>query len=412
MRVMHTMNPSKTDHIMSRYRPIAPKPTTGGSTDQTDSVSSLSVDNNKSSEYQCHSRGKRRGGNSNSNNSNKRENNSNNASKSSPRNVKKPRSGSGKSSGTGVESGNVEFQPPAFNLTPIFSEQVAPVFGPGGLQRFKDSFDHGVSVSLSLAPKSQDHYHPHPDGGGVVHSTLQCSKDGLSFNISPGSPTRGGVAVATQDMGFMERAALNATHGAEHSNSARTRMPFYSSFTATSFSEVCSEDAVPESKNIVTLSLLPDTPSYVNTRSSTSSTSTLSLLRSDIRWSSNTETKPATTSSDLNTSLTMSSWSEVEDTSLREAGRLLQQQPEHGGMVVVDAHDLEQRHGGSSEAVMLTDERDAVLWVNSAFQRLSNERMSSRMQVGFVLSLQLLASFICALLIVVAVIHRAALVFF
>lgn len=90
----------------------------------------------------------------------------------------------------------------------------------------------------------------------------------------------------------------------------------------------------------------------------------------------------------------MSSWSELDDTSrgwqrpgaragpggvsVAAAGgsRFLQD----GGMVVVDAHDLEQRHGGSSEAVMLTDERDTVLWVNSAFQRLSNERMSSRMQ--------------------------------
>lgn len=368
MRVMHTMNPSKTDHIMSRYRPIAPKPTQGGSTDQTDSLSSLSVDNNKSAEY-CH-RGKRR----NSSASNKRA--APEASKSSPRNVKKRSSGSGKSSG-GVE-GNVEFQPPSFNLTPIFSEQVAPVFGPGGLQRFKDSFDHGVSVALSLAPKpSADHYdYLHSDGVGVVHSTLQCSKDGLSFNIAS-SPSR--AVAAAPDMGFMERAALNATHGVEHPNSGRSRMPFYSSFSNTSFSEVCSEDVAtaPESRNIVTLSLLPDTPSCVNTRSSTSSTSTLSLLRSDIRWSSTDQARPATTTSDLNTSLTMSSWSEVEDTSIR-AERASQQ--DHSGMVVVDAHDLEQRHGGSSEAVILTDERDAVLWVNSAFQRLSNERMSSRMQ--------------------------------
>jgi hypothetical protein len=48
---------------------------------------------------------------------------------------------------------------------------------------------------------------------------------------------------------------------------------------------------------------------------------------------------------------------------------------------VVDAHYLEQRHGGSSEAVMLTDELDTVLWVNSAFKHLSSERMISRMQV-------------------------------
>lgn len=384
MLVMRTgipMNPSKTDHIMSRYRPIAPKPTpkTEG-TDQTDShsLSSLSVDNNKSSKSGEYSRGKRRNNNNNNNNSKRPPDTTK-----SPRNVKKPTrgtmsSGSGKSGG-GVE-GNVEFQPPSFNLTPIFSEQVAPVFGPGGLQRFKDSFDHGVSVSLSLSAKSppRDHHHPHVGVNPInLHSTLQCSKDGLSFNIGAASSS------PAMDMGFMERAAINSTslYSAEHSNNVRSRVPFYSSFS-TSFgaadSEVCSaEEFAPESKNIVTLSLLPDTPSYVNTRS-TSSTSTLSLLRSDIRWSS--ETKPTTTCSDLNTRLTMSSigrgWSELEEgTSL--GGRY---QPD-GGMVVVDAHDLEQRHGGSSEAVMLTDERDAVLWVNSAFQRLSNERMSSRMQV-------------------------------
>lgn len=404
MLVMRTgipMNPSKTDHIMSRYRPIAPKPTPKSEgTDQTDSHSlgSLSVDkSSKSTEY-C--RGKRR---------NKRPPDAS-TTKSSPRNVKKPRHGASSGSvKSGGAEGNVEFQPPSFNLTPIFSEQVAPVFGPGGLQRFKDSFDHsqtGVSVSLSLSAKSP----PRDQGVGVIpinlHSTLQCSKDGLSFNIgsaapaAAASPAMGTVPNLQQhlerDMGFMERAAINSKSlfSTDYSN-LKTRVPFrggYSSFS-TSFgadSEVCSaEELAPESKNanIVTLSLLPDTPSYVNTRS-TSSTSTLSLLRSDIRWSP--DTQPAITSSDLNTSLTMSNigrgWSELKNTSLG-GGRFspppvaTEESQGEGGMVVVDAHDLEQRHGGSSEAVMLTDERDAVLWVNSAFQRLSNERMSSRMQV-------------------------------
>jgi hypothetical protein len=62
--------------------------------------------------------------------------------------------------------------------------------------------------------------------------------------------------------------------------------------------------------------------------------------------------------------------------------RALEASEGEGGMrPVVDVHELEHVYGDHSEAVMLTDEWDTVLWVNSAFQRLTNERMSSRMQV-------------------------------
>lgn len=116
------MFPSKTNHIMSRYRPIAPKPTPKSEgTDQADShsLSSLSADKSKST-------GKRRG---------KRPPDTSK----SPRTAKKARS-HGTSSGSmtrkfGGADGNVEFQTPSFNLTPIFSDRVAPVFGPGGIDR-------------------------------------------------------------------------------------------------------------------------------------------------------------------------------------------------------------------------------------------------------------------------------------
>ncbi|KAG0553698.1 hypothetical protein KC19_12G032200 [Ceratodon purpureus] len=43
---------------------------------------------------------------------------------------------------------------------------------------------------------------------------------------------------------------------------------------------------------------------------------------------------------------------------------------------IIDAHYLEQRYGGSSEPLMLTDLMDTVLWVNSTFKRLSMEKTS------------------------------------
>ncbi|KAG0562055.1 hypothetical protein KC19_9G114100 [Ceratodon purpureus] len=381
------MFPSKTDHIMSRYRPIAPKPVPKAEgTDQTDSHSLSSLSTDKGSTKSAEHRVKRR---------NKRPPDSSR----SPGQLKKPRVGTSSGSMSTKAEGNVEFQPTSFNLTPIFSDRVAPVFGPGGLQRFKDSFDHsqnGVSVSLSLSAKSPppEPYYEHGPGGNP-NSGLRCSKDGLSFNI--GNSHEG----LEKDRGFMERAARNtpSVFSVEYSNSILKREPFsgYPS-ASTSFgaeSEVCSaEDATDSRKaNIVTLSLLPDTP-LANTRSSSSS-STLSLLRSDIRWSSD---KQATISSDLNTSLTMSSkgrWSEeeaslgghcVQPESFGPPGarpvldRATGTSQADGGGRVVDAHYLEQRHGGSSEAVMLTDEMDTVLWVNSAFKRLSTERMISRIQ--------------------------------
>ena len=389
MRPGIPMFPSKTDHIMSRYRPIAPKPVpkTEG-TDQTDSHSLSSLSTDKGTSKSAEHRGKRR---------NKRPPDNSR----SPGQLKKPRVGtsSGSMSKSGGMDGNVEFQPTSFNLTPIFSDRVAPVFGPGGLQRFKDSFDHsqnGVSVSLSLSAKSPPR-DPYCEQGSQINlnTTLRCSKDGLSFNIGNSHD------VLDKDRGFMERAALNtpSLFSMEYSNTCLKRDPF-SGYPSASISfgaesEVCSAEDTTDSRkaNIVTLSLLPDTPSLANTRSSSSS-STLSLLRSDIRWTSD---KQATTTSDLNTSLTMSSkarWSE-EEASLGghcapESFGLPGDRPlldratgtsQADGVGVVDTHYLEQRHGGSSEAVMLTDEMDAVLWVNSAFKRLSTERMISRMQV-------------------------------
>ncbi|XP_024381298.1 uncharacterized protein [Physcomitrium patens] len=402
MLVMQTgipMFPSKTDHIMSRYRPIAPKPTPKSEgTDHTDShsLSSLSTDKNKSA-------------------SKRRSKRPPDASKS-PRTAKKTRH-NGMSSGSfpgksGGAEGNLEFQPPSFNLTPIFSDRVAPVFGPGGLQRFKDSFDHtqsGVSVSLSLSAKSPpcDSYYEQPINlNNLNNTTLRCSKDGLSFNVGTSH-----AVPLEKDLGFMGRAAdaregygtgnSTSLYSVEHSNICVRKEPLFGCLShSTSFgadSEVCSAEDAPESQkaNIVTLSLLPDTPSHMNTRS-TSSSSTLSLLRSDVRWTSG---KEVTSSSDLNTSLTMSSkarWSEEDtntslgmtppDSLAPPAARMFLDRAAKpsqvdGGMRVVDSHYLEQRHGGSSEAVMLTDKDGAVLWVNSAFKRLSNERTSSsRMQ--------------------------------
>ncbi|KAG0562047.1 hypothetical protein KC19_9G113300 [Ceratodon purpureus] len=407
---MYSTSGSKTDHIMSRYRPIAPKPVAKAENDQADthSISSLSADNSttrSSTEY-------RSGGN---------------RSRKRPPDSSVPgKKGRGGAKSVGPKNLASEVN---FKLTPIFSDRVAPGFGPGGLQRFKDSCEQslqsGVSVSLSLSAKSPESYHDHAAFNNV-HSTLRCGQEG-SLRLNMGDVER--------DRGFMERAAAStpSLFPAEHGNAGLKKVSFlgYSTsfgaesevcsgglgnipslFTAeqtsmkresfvgcpsgsTSFgteSEVCSVEEAADSKkeNIVTLSLLPDTPSFVNTRQS-SSTTAIPLLRSDIRWGSE---KQAVPSSDLNTSLTMSSrgWGSDEEGNVgghsgleSYAGRpYLERATEtsqgDAGEQVVDANYLEQRHGGSSEAVMLTDELDRVLWVNSAFKRLNNERMSSRMQ--------------------------------
>ena len=438
MLVMHSGIPmyssaSKTDHIMSRYRPIAPKPVVkADGNDQTDthSISSLSADNSttkSSTEYR--SGGKR---------SRKRPPDSSK----SPVLGKKGRGGKSLGSKSAGCDGN-------FKLTPIFSDRVAPGFGPGGLQRFKDSCEqslqNGVSVSLSLSAKSPPR-ESFSDHGALsnVHSTLRFGKDLLQLNMNASD-----AAGLEKDRGFMERAAANtpSLFSAEHSNAGLKRESFFgypsattsfgtesevcsglleratanipSLFSAeqsntclkresffgcpsasTSFgteSEVCSVEEAADSRkaNIVTLSLLPDTPSFINTRQNSSTATAPSLLRSDIRWSSD---KPAAPSNDLNTSLTMSSrgrWSDEEaslgghcapesfgGTAARPfLDRLTETSQADAGEEVVDAQYLEQRHGASSEAVMLTDELDRVLWMNSAFKRLNNERMSSRMQV-------------------------------
>lgn len=423
---------SKTDQILSRYRPIAPKPAAKiEGNDQTDtySISSLSEDNSTTKSSTDYRSGKR---------SRKRPSDS---SKSSPVTGKRARGGKSVGSMGGGGDGN-------FKLTPIFSDRVAPRFGPGGLQRFRNSFEqsprNGVSVSLSLSAKSSPVESSYEHGVGVlgnVHSTLRCSRDGLSLNSSASDEAAG----LERDKGFMERAAANipSLYSTEHSyaglkhesflgypsastsfggeseacsgfmeraaanapslflreqfNTCVKRDSFFGCPSgSTSFgteSEVCSvEDAADSRKeNIVTLSLLPDTPSFENTRSA-SSHSTFSLLRSDVRWGS------AIATSDLNTSLTMSVRGRCSDEEASLGGqnapesfaataarpsleRVSEASEADVGDQCVDAHYLELRHGGSSEAVMLTDELDRVLWVNSAFKRLNNERMSSRMQV-------------------------------
>lgn len=440
--VMHPLHAAstKTEHIMSRYRPIAPKPVakSEGAADQTDthSISSLSADNSttKSStgtEYRKRSR--KRPPDAKSTGSGKK-----------GRGWKNLGAMTGRSSIS--EGYNVEFQPPSHSLTPIFPGAVARKFGNGGFQRFQQSFDRtrsGVSVSLSLSAKSSLGELQYEQGiASNFNNALRGNGDDLRLNI--GISNAEGLE---KDIGIVERAETNTTpslfsgeqsnpglrressffdgasvptgfgagsetrirlfertttannpslFSAERSNAASRMNSFFGCPTLASShvadSEACSAENAGDSRkeNIVTLSLLPTTPCFVNTRSTPSNT-TSSLLRSDIRWSSAKEANSS--SGDLNTSLTMSSkgrWFDEEaplsgSAAAPQSFRSFSDPPveasqDDAGEQVVDAHYLEQRHGGSSEAVMLTDEQDGVLWVNSAFKRLSNERMSSRMQ--------------------------------
>lgn len=445
MLVMHPVlaASTKTEHIMSRYRPIAPKPVAKGegAADQADthSISSVSADNSttKSStgtEYRKRSRKRPPDGKSSG------------AGKKTRGGKSMAGSMTGKSGV--VEGCNLDFQPPGYNLTPIFPGAVARTLGHDGFQRFQESFENtqsGVSVSLSLSAKSPPQEVCNEQGvSGSFNTPLRCGRDDLGLKI--GASNADGPE---KDLGFMERAAATTppsllsgehsntvlrresnffggpsastsfgadsdqvcsrlferttaanTHSlfsADRSNTAFRRESFFGCPSLSSShcadSEVCSAENAADSRkeNIVTLSLLPTTPCFLNTRSS-SSNATSSLARSDIRWSSGREATQS--SGDLNTSLTMSSkgrWSDESTTLGGSAGapesfrplkdRTQEASQGDSGVQVVDAYYLEQRHGGSSEAVMLTDELDRrVLWVNSAFKRLSNERMSSRMQ--------------------------------
>jgi hypothetical protein len=52
---------------------------------------------------------------------------------------------------------------------------------------------------------------------------------------------------------------------------------------------------------------------------------------------------------------------------------------------VVDSYYLDHVYATSSDAVMLTDEQNRILWSNSAFQRAATEKTSGKMQVSLVL---------------------------
>lgn len=395
---------SKTDHIMSRYRPIAPKPVAPKpeGTDQNDSASSssLSVEKSttKSTEYKGRRARKRTMSDTNSSQTLKRTNNGSSG-----------RAAAGKA-GT---LKRVEYQTTSFNLTPIFSDRVAPVFGPGGLQRFNESFEqshnNGVSVSLSLAPKlvnvsiqSLNLRLEDSNQLGLLNLNNPMISPDDGVGCSAGSAKE---RVLEKDMEFMERAAANTPvlFPAERSTIQVLKKDLSLACPSVSHSyggdsEVCSGEDFAESRksNLVTLSLLPDTPSHMKTHS-LSSASTRSVLGSELKYPAQ---RPAPARSKLNTNLTMYSkgrWAEQEN--MREsnlksfrpvAARGFVERVSNtsqgcnGGSLksrVIDWNYLEQHHGASAEPIMLTDELNRVLWMNPAFERFSSERMSGRLQV-------------------------------
>lgn len=407
MLVMHPMTvqpgvtTSKTEHIMSRYRPIAPKPVAGGTMITPDQTTTTTTDTHNSiSTLSAKS----------ASTGNKRKRPPGGFTNKLPSAGKKPR----KPSNSGIRESmpssnplNLPHSSAGYNLTPLFPVRVAQKFGPGGLQRFHDSFDHRSvpvsSFSLKTKPPRQDVSLGLTIGDGDATEDVEFTDRAASVKKNSSRLLGPRDGDTTEDVGSMDRAAM-----AENEICSRLLRPRDSRFLlgecgslSNSFgtdSEVCSaEEFNPNvSREIVTLCLLPDTPSKANNKNGSSS-STLSLLRWDPGASATTDGE---LNPNLNTRLTMSStggWSAdtEETTTATPVGMFWERTADASDAaaaavasagdpmqtVVVDAHELEERHGGSSEAVMVTDAVDHVLWANSAFKRLTNERMSSRMQV-------------------------------
>ncbi len=244
---------SKTEHIMSRYRPIAPKPlapkpSEGGTstTDPSDpqTSSSLSLD-----------KGSSKGGGGGSRRSRKRPQpqQTDSSTSASTINAKKASitasENKGRSSGAAaagsrsscktttttttpggttprskrrepnpspLPQNNVVCKEVAVGLTPILSESVAPVFGPGGLQRFNESSDRSSRQSSYFVTRSLvNNNNESSKSYGVAARDNSLVKLGF-----PGSSSWNAVAAPslllqqemiplreTEDAAFMERAA-------------------------------------------------------------------------------------------------------------------------------------------------------------------------------------------------------------
>jgi hypothetical protein len=482
--------PSKTQHIMSRYRPIAPKPLAPKpeGTDPSDPQTSSSLSLDKGSSKLSGSKGRR---------SRKRQTDS---SSGSTRNTKKASVAApekrligttSKSPVTPTSKRNEPGSPKevTVELTPILSESVAPVFGPGGLQRFNESTDRSGHSVLSLATRSlvNDENGIYGVGENRLVKLALPGDAGLMMEM----PLRE-TATENNDSAFMNRAAESSPvwrrgegSGSGMSNQrlagfsggfgemfkglprAQVTMPDprmqplsslpsretdctvmksnepqrgtflplpYASASYGGESEVCSADDVAESRrtNLVTLSLLPDTPlngpespsdsSFPSPLQAKSKSSLQNLSRHGLRFDCN---NAASDQVEADTNLTMFStgeWREEEcrdsTTGKKELTSSQKSEDTHslgpvaardfverasgsthatihcpaGGdrqglnVPVVDSYHLDQVYATSSDAVMLTDEQNRILWSNSAFRRAATEKTSGKMQVGLLMS--------------------------
>ncbi len=255
---MYTGTPtfaSKTEHIMSRYRPIAPKPLApkppeGGTstTDPSDPQTSSSLSLDKGS-----SKG---GGGSRRSRKRQQPQQTDSSTSASTINAKKasiiPSENNGRSSGAAAAAGsrsscktkttttpggttprskrrepspsplphnNVVCKEVAVGLTPILSESVAPVFGPGGLQRFNESSDRSSRQSSYFVTRSLVNNNNNESSKSYGVAARDNSSVKLGF---PGGSSSSWNAVAapslllqqemmplreTEDAAFMERAA-------------------------------------------------------------------------------------------------------------------------------------------------------------------------------------------------------------
>jgi hypothetical protein len=374
--------PSKNRYvIMSKYRPIAPKPLAPRPEAGTDpsgpqTSSSLSLDRGSSKKLT-----EAKGGRS-------RKRQTDYSSASTTRHAKKAsvatapdkgRKGTTTTNKASVtarskrnESGfprDVKLEVPVVELTPILSDIVAPVFGPGGLQRFNEST--------------------------VTKSSSECLRGNL-----------------------MPLPYASASYGAE--------------------SEVCSGEDVAESRrtDVVTLSLLPENPLH----GPSSSPSDSSFVSSSNAQKSKPSSLPSSSAHGLridcndggggvinqvvaDTKLTMLSRGEeqqLEEEECRDptrnkglknnfgavAARGFVEQVMSGSRTthapshcparsdtrqapngpVVDWYYLDQVYATASDAVMLTDEHNRILWSNLAFQTAATEKTSGKMQVSLLIN--------------------------
>jgi hypothetical protein len=382
--------------IMSRYRPIAPKPLAPRPEAGTDpsgpqTSSSLSLDKGSSKKLTEAKGGRCR----------KRQIDYSSASTTrhakkasvatAPDKGRKGTTTTNKASVTARskrnESGfsrNVKLEVPVVELTPILSEIVAPVFGPGGLQRFNEST---VTKSSSECLR-----------GNLMPLPYASASYGAESEVCSGED----VAESRRtDVVTLSLLPENPLHGPSSS-------PSDSSFVSSSNAQISKSSSLPSSSAHGLRIDCNDGGGGVINQVVVADTKLTMLSRGEEQQLEEEECRDPTRNKGLknNNPKKFEDMPVVTDNFGPVAARGFVEQVMSGSRTthapshcparsdtrqapngpVVDWYYLDQVYATSSDAVMLTDEHNRILWSNLAFQIAATEKTSGKMQVSLLIN--------------------------